>query len=52
MEKKTTLIVVAIIAIMIVAIAYWYSAGTQNITGTIKVPVMFSLTFLANPGSI
>ena len=37
MEKKTTIMVVAIITIIIVAIAYWYSAGTQNLAGTIEI---------------
>jgi phosphate transport system substrate-binding protein len=38
MEKKTTIMIVAIIAIIIVALAYWFSgAGTQNIAGTIEI---------------
>jgi len=38
MEKKTTIMVVAIIAIIIIAIGYWYSTtGTQKIAGTIEI---------------
>ena len=38
MEKRTTIMLVAIIAIIIIAVGYWYATtGTQSLAGTIEI---------------